>query len=80
MSHTSHHEITPSETEASLNSFYFEKGANAGNFLHEVLERIDFTKTETIDEHLPECMRRYNIDDSWQASLQQWPLLQTCLP
>lgn len=72
MSHTSHHEITPSETEASLNSFYFEKGANAGNFLHEVLERIDFRKTETIDEHLPECMRRYNIDDSWQASLQQW--------
>ncbi|RLV58988.1 exodeoxyribonuclease V subunit beta [Parashewanella curva] len=56
-----------------LNRFNFEKGANAGSFLHNVLENIDFTNAKhDLEEHLPTLMERYGIEAQWHEMLMEW--------
>ncbi|WP_298773507.1 exodeoxyribonuclease V subunit beta [uncultured Shewanella sp.] len=64
------------DEEASLvNRFTFERGANAGSFMHLVLELIDFTQAETeLTLHLPQAMSQYGIDESWFDMLHAWYL------
>ncbi|MGL4474444.1 MAG: exodeoxyribonuclease V subunit beta [Shewanella sp.] len=57
------------------NRFSFERGANAGSFMHSVLELIDFTHAERdLSKHLPEAMKQYQIDTRWQEVLYHWYL------
>ncbi len=63
------------ETEPEPSRFSFERGANAGSFMHLVLEEIDFTQAAPqLGEHLPKAMSKYGIDESWQPVLHQWYL------
>ncbi|QYJ80359.1 exodeoxyribonuclease V subunit beta [Shewanella acanthi] len=62
--------ITP-----ALNRFNFERGANAGSFMHLVLELIDFTNAETeLPAALPKAMLQYGIGEEWLEVLQDWYL------
>ncbi|MEL4407884.1 exodeoxyribonuclease V subunit beta [Shewanella algae] len=55
------------------NRFSFERGANAGSFMHLVLEKIDFTQAEEeLLLHLPQAMQQYGIDSDWQDVLFDW--------
>ncbi|RTR37993.1 exodeoxyribonuclease V subunit beta [Shewanella canadensis] len=55
--------------------FTFERGANAGSFMHLVLELIDFTQAiNDLTEQLPVAMERYGIDESWCDVLTHWYL------
>ncbi|EGM70036.1 exodeoxyribonuclease V subunit beta [Shewanella sp. HN-41] len=59
----------------ALSRFNFERGANAGSFMHLVLELIDFTKAEIdLVQHLPKAMLQYAIAPEWQTVLQAWYL------
>ncbi|MEE1981435.1 exodeoxyribonuclease V subunit beta [Shewanella xiamenensis] len=56
-----------------LNRFSFERGANAGSFMHLVLELIDFTQAEIdLPRELPKAMLQYGIAPKWQPLLQDW--------
>lgn len=53
--------------------FTFERGANAGSFMHLVLELIDFTNADTdLTLQLPIAMSKYAIDESWTQVLHHW--------
>ena len=63
------------ELDQQPSRFTFERGANAGSFMHLVLELIDFTNASTgLDEHLPNAMKKYGIDESWTSVLKDWYL------
>ncbi|MGS0674618.1 exodeoxyribonuclease V subunit beta [Shewanella sp. 125m-1] len=63
------------EVDNTPSRFTFERGANAGSFMHLVLELIDFTQAETdLDEQLPIAMSKYGIDETWSEVLKQWYL------
>lgn len=76
----SKHELHASQlasisAQANLNRFTFERGANAGSFMHLVLERIDFTKAHIeLPQHLPKAMQQYAIATPWQSVLEAWYL------
>ncbi|WP_417760661.1 exodeoxyribonuclease V subunit beta [Shewanella sp.] len=55
--------------------FLFEKGANAGSFMHQVLEDLDFDaadKAAALSDVLPNAMRQYGINDAEQPILLEW--------
>ncbi|WP_041416345.1 exodeoxyribonuclease V subunit beta [Shewanella halifaxensis] len=61
------------EVDNTPSRFTFERGANAGSFMHLVLELIDFTQAETdLDEQLPIAMSKYGIDETWVEVLKLW--------
>ncbi|ACJ29496.1 Exodeoxyribonuclease V, beta subunit [Shewanella piezotolerans WP3] len=63
------------EVDQQPSRFTFERGANAGSFMHLVLELIDFTNASLgLDEHLPNAMKKYAIDESWTSVLKDWYL------
>lgn len=65
----------PEIPSSGLNRFNFERGANAGSFMHLVLEEIDFTQAESfLPQHLPKAMLQYGIDPQWQEVLHTWYL------
>ena len=67
-----HEEVNP---YIKQNRFNFEKGANAGSFLHLVLELIDFTNPlPDLEKHLPEAMSQYGIAEEWYQPLLEWYL------
>jgi exodeoxyribonuclease V beta subunit len=49
----------------------FEAGPRAGTFLHEILERIDFTATASKDwlTVIEERMQAYSFDDQWKTAI-----------
>lgn len=56
-----------------LDRFSFERGANAGSFMHLVLELIDFTQAQQqLPEQLPIAMQRYGIAEQWYTPLLNW--------
>lgn len=59
-------------TEQQLNAFTFEKGANAGSFLHGVLEHIDFKHPDTLPAAIKQQSIKFAIDEQWQAPLTAW--------
>ncbi|BAJ02379.1 exodeoxyribonuclease V subunit beta [Shewanella violacea] len=68
-------EIIQDVVDPSPCRFTFERGANAGSFMHLVLELIDFTLAEAqLPEQLPVAMEKYGIDESWFSILNTWYL------
>ncbi|MDH1312670.1 exodeoxyribonuclease V subunit beta [Shewanella xiamenensis] len=66
-------EADPQQAQPLLNRFSFERGANAGSFMHLVLELIDFTQAEIdLPRELPKAMLQYGIAPEWQTVLQDW--------
>ncbi|BDM64055.1 hypothetical protein NFHSH190041_15070 [Shewanella sp. NFH-SH190041] len=67
--------LQQADTEPQPSRFTFERGANAGTFMHLVLELIDFTRAETgLPTCLPGAMEQYGIDAQWQEILTDWYL------
>lgn len=61
--------------DGMLNRFNFERGANAGSFMHLVLEEIDFTQADRdLPLQLPKAMLKYGIAPEWQTVLHTWYL------
>ncbi|MBR9729236.1 exodeoxyribonuclease V subunit beta [Shewanella intestini] len=67
-----------------FNRFSFERGANAGSFMHLVMELFDFTQAETqLQDAIINAMKQYGFDtDIWLAPLHEWyqQILTTPLP
>jgi exodeoxyribonuclease V beta subunit len=59
-------------SEPLANAFTFEKGANAGSFLHGVLENIDFKNADTLPEAIAQESIKFAIHQDWQAPLTHW--------
>ncbi|MCL1116330.1 UvrD-helicase domain-containing protein [Shewanella aestuarii] len=66
-------EISPITAQV-LDRFSFERGANAGSFMHLVLELFDFTQAETaLQPALIKAMQQYGFDQQlWLAPLMDW--------
>jgi exodeoxyribonuclease V beta subunit len=63
----------PEEYDPSISSpFSFERGANAGSFLHGVLEHIDFQKSEQLGDAISQQGAWFGIDDYYYPMLEQW--------
>ncbi|WP_445773657.1 exodeoxyribonuclease V subunit beta [Shewanella sp.] len=60
--------------QPALDRFSFERGANAGSFMHLVLELFDFTQADTeLAGALHKAMKQYGIDEAtWLEPLTQW--------
>ena len=56
----------------SMSAFSFEKGANAGSFLHGVLENIDFSQADTLAPAIAQQSSKFAIDEQWHALLSDW--------
>ena len=67
--------------DLSPSPFTFVKGANAGSFLHAVLESVDFCQPDNLAEQIAEKSLYYGIEAHWQPMLHTWLLavLQTPL-
>jgi len=58
--------------------FSFPKGAHAGNFLHTLLEEVDFTclpedmDQDVLNTLILELLTRFGIDKKWLAVTKQW--------
>jgi exodeoxyribonuclease V beta subunit len=56
----------------SMSAFSFEKGANAGSFLHGVLENIDFSQADSLAPAIAQQSSKFAIDEQWHALLNDW--------
>ncbi|MCL1048130.1 exodeoxyribonuclease V subunit beta [Shewanella abyssi] len=66
-------DIIIDEVDTQASRFTFERGANAGSFMHLVLELIDFTNASPdLDEQLPNAMSKYGIEEQWTEVLKDW--------
>lgn len=57
-----------------LDQFTFVKGAQAGSFLHGVLESIDFTNPVNLQDVIVEQGTWYGIEEKWFDVVEQWIL------
>ena len=60
--------------DVDLTSIYsFPKGARAGTFMHDILERINFQNSESpqTDEIIKERLQFYGFDEKWQNAIQE---------
>ncbi len=65
--------ITDIIKEATEDQFSFPRGAHAGNFLHTLLEEIDFTcLPENLDELIESLLLRFSIEASWLDTSKTW--------
>jgi len=59
-------------SELAQNPFSFERGANAGSFLHGLLENIDLQKSEQLSEVITQQSTWFGIGDEWHGCLENW--------
>lgn len=68
---------------ASMDRFGFERGRQAGNFLHKCLENIEFdaTNTEQIQQQVLRLLPSFGLELHWAEVVTQWlqDILQTPL-
>ena len=68
--------VNESLEEEVCNSFTFPKGAHAGNFLHTLLEEVDFTQPvhvmEGVDELIQSLLERFGIEVHWLETVKDW--------
>ena len=57
-----------------MNKFTFTKGAQAGSFLHGVLENIEFTKPVNLAEVVEQQGQWFGIEDTWYPVVETWLL------
>lgn len=64
----------PLPTQLSVeNGFTFPRGAHAGNFLHTLLEEVDFTcLPDDIDHLILDLLVRFGIEEKWLPVVKQW--------
>jgi exodeoxyribonuclease V beta subunit len=68
-------ELTEQSTpngELAQNPFSFERGANAGSFLHGVLENIDLQKPQQLAAVITQQSTWFGIDEQWHGCLENW--------
>lgn len=58
--------------EDLLNQFTFTKGAQAGSFLHGVLENIEFTHPDNLESVVEQQGKWFGIDEKWYPMVSQW--------
>ncbi len=59
--------------EATQDQFSFPRGAHAGNFLHTLLEEIDFTELpENLDALIESLLLRFSIEAPWLNTSKAW--------
>lgn len=56
----------------SLNQFTFNRGPQAGSFLHGVLENIDFQHAAQLPKVITQQGQWYGIDEMWYPALHHW--------
>lgn len=65
-------DIAAQEIELEQTPFSFERGANAGSFLHGVLENIDLQQPAQLPESISKQSIKFGIKEDWQESLNTW--------
>lgn len=67
-------DITGSTTQnvEQQSPFSFERGANAGSFLHGVLENIDLQQPEQLSEVITQQSTWFGISEDWHDCLKSW--------
>ncbi|WP_339725533.1 exodeoxyribonuclease V subunit beta [uncultured Paraglaciecola sp.] len=65
-------ESSTQNIELQQSPFSFERGANAGSFLHGVLENIDLQKPEQLAEVITQQSTWFGIGEQWHDCLQTW--------
>jgi exodeoxyribonuclease V beta subunit len=64
------------QADEQPSSFTFPKGAHAGNFLHTLLEEVDFTQSvdemSDVDELIQSLLERFGIESHWLETVKQW--------
>jgi exodeoxyribonuclease V beta subunit len=77
-----------SDTAENLieDQFSFPKGAHAGNFLHTLLEEVDFTclpedmDQQILDKLIIELLTRFGIEEKWLTVTKQWLTVMLTAP
>jgi exodeoxyribonuclease V beta subunit len=77
-----------SDTAENLieDQFSFPKGAHAGNFLHTLLEEVDFTclpedmDQQILDKLIIELLIRFGIEEKWLTVTKQWLTVMLTAP
>ncbi|MFA3792069.1 exodeoxyribonuclease V subunit beta [Aliiglaciecola sp. SL4] len=57
---------------ANLNRFEFTRGAQAGSFLHGVLENIDFQQPSQLSQVIEQQGSWFGIDVKWNETVETW--------
>ncbi len=65
-------EQSAENVEQEQSPFSFERGANAGSFLHGVLENIDLQKPEQLPDVITQQSTWFGIDEQWHGCLKDW--------
>ena len=65
-------EISEQSTELAQSPFNFERGANAGSFLHGILENIDLQKPQQLADVITQQSTWFGIDEQWHGCLENW--------
>jgi exodeoxyribonuclease V beta subunit len=60
------------KSELEQTPFSFERGANAGSFLHGVLENIDLQKPEQLIEAIIQQSTWFGIGENWHDCINSW--------
>jgi exodeoxyribonuclease V beta subunit len=64
---------TKEDQQALVGAFAFPRGAHAGNFLHTLLEEIDFTALpDNLDELISDLLTRFSIELHWVDVVKVW--------
>lgn len=58
----------------TMSKFSFVKGAQAGSFLHGVLENIDFQNPDNLEEVIEQQGQWYGIEQHWYETVGNWLL------
>ncbi|MEO9943648.1 UvrD-helicase domain-containing protein [Paraglaciecola sp.] len=64
--------LSEQSSEPEQSPFSFERGANAGSFLHGVLENIDLQQPAQLPEAISKQSIKFGIKEEWQACLETW--------
>ena len=67
-----HTEQTPQQSDPEQSPFSFERGANAGSFLHGVLENIDLQQPEQLAQVITQQSTWFGIGEEWHGCLENW--------
>jgi exodeoxyribonuclease V beta subunit len=65
-------EQTPQQSDPEQSPFSFERGANAGSFLHGVLENIDLQQPEQLAQVITQQSTWFGIGEEWHGCLENW--------
>ncbi|MDO6712325.1 exodeoxyribonuclease V subunit beta [Aliiglaciecola sp. 2_MG-2023] len=65
-------EVELDSAQDNLSRFEFTRGAQAGSFLHGVLENIDFQQPSQLSQVIEQQRSWFGIDEQWNATVEIW--------